>query len=403
MTAPFHNIRVLDFTRFLSGPFGAHQFALQGAEVIKIEPPAGDDTRTITVNKALAAQKMSPAFMAVNSNKKSVVLDLKQPEAIAAVLRMVAEADIVWENFRPGVMDKLGLGYAALSAINPRLIYCSISGFGHTGPEKNTPAFDGKIQAMSGIMSITGEPEDGPMRAGFALCDVIGGMTSAFAVATALYQRTQTGKGQHVDVSMLDASLSFLSTQVADFTVTGTPQRQFGNLSMSRKPTADRFRCGDGYIVLAAMTEPQFQRLFQVLAREDVLADPRFADWFTRYEHRDALRDIIESAFGQRSPAQWEAVLNAADVPCARVFNIEDVIEHPQLQSRQVLQTVASSVGTHRMVGPGFHLGEDGGAGSGVIHSPPPRLGEHTHDVLAGMGFDDDAIARLQGRITATS
>ena len=259
MSKPFENIRILDFTRFLSGPFGTHQFALQGAEVIKFEPPAGDDSRTITVNRELAAEKMAPAFMAVNSNKKSVVLDLKQPAAIEIIRRMVQDADIVWENFRPGVMDKLGLGYEALKAINPRLIYCSISGFGHTGPEKNTPAFDGKIQAMSGIMSITGDADQGPMRAGFALCDVLSGMTSAFAVATALFQRSQTGVGQHVDVSMLDASLSFLSTQVADYTVTQTPQRQFGNLSMSRKPTADRFRCGDGFIVLAAMTEPQFQ------------------------------------------------------------------------------------------------------------------------------------------------
>ena len=248
MNTPFQNIRILDFTRFLSGPFGTHQFALQGADVIKIEPPAGDDTRTITVNKALAAHKMAPAFQAVNSNKKSVVLDLKDAKAIDVIRRMLTEMDIdiVWENFRPGVMDKLGLGYEALKAIHPRLIYCSISGFGHTGPEKNTAAFDGKIQAMSGVMSITGESEHGPMRAGFALCDVIGGMTSAFAVATALYERTQTGKGQHVDVSMLDASLSFLSTQVADYTITKTPQRQFGNLSMSRKATADRFRCGDG-------------------------------------------------------------------------------------------------------------------------------------------------------------
>ena len=200
MNTPFQNIRILDFTRFLSGPFGTHQFALQGADVIKIEPPAGDDTRTITVNKALAAHKMAPAFQAVNSNKKSVVLDLKDAKAIDVIRRMLTEMDIdiVWENFRPGVMDKLGLGYEALKAIHPRLIYCSISGFGHTGPEKNTAAFDGKIQAMSGVLSITGESEHGPMRAGFALCDVIGGMTSAFAVATALYERTQTGKARRV-------------------------------------------------------------------------------------------------------------------------------------------------------------------------------------------------------------
>ena len=396
MSKPFENIRILDFTRFLSGPFGTHQFALQGAEVIKIEPPAGDDSRTITVNRELAAEKMAPAFMAVNSNKKSVVLDLKQPVAVAVIRRMVEDADIVWENFRPGVMDKLGLGYEALKAINPRLIYCSISGFGHTGPEKHTPAFDGKIQAMSGIMSITGDADQGPMRAGFALCDVLSGMTSAFVVATALFQRSQTGVGQHVDVSMLDASLSFLSTQVADYSVTQTPQRQFGNLSMSRKPTADRFRCGDDFIVLAAMTEPQFQRLFAVLGREDVLTDARFKDWFTRFEHRDVLRDIIESAFGEQSPEHWEPLLNQADVPCARVFRIEEIVEHPQLQSRQVLQQVESPWGTHAMVGSGFHLGDEE-EGGGVIHSAAPRLGEHTHEVLRALGISDQEITELGG------
>ncbi|QIL79037.1 CoA transferase [Diaphorobacter sp. HDW4A] len=397
MSRPFENLRILDFTRFLSGPFATHQFALQGAEVIKIEPPTGDDTRTITVNKELAAQKMAPAFMAVNTNKQSVVLDLKQPAAIELIGRMVQEADIVWENFRPGVMDKLGLGYEALRALNPRLIYCSISGFGHTGPEKHTPAFDGKIQAMSGVMSITGEPEHGPMRAGFALCDVLSGMTAAFAVSTALYQRTQTGLGQHVDVSMLDASLSFLSTQVADFTITQTPQRQFGNLSMSRKPTADRFQCGDGYIVLAAMTEAQFQRLFAALDREDVLEDERFKDWFTRYEHRAALREIIESAFGARPPEYWEPVLERADVPCARVMRIDEIVDHPQLRARQVLQTVVSPLGTHMLVGPGFHLGGEEGGG-GVIHSAAPRLGEHTGEVLRAMGLQDEDIAALSAR-----
>lgn len=390
MNSPFHGVRILDFTRFLSGPYATHQFALQGAEVIKIEPPAGDDARTITVDRELAADKMAPAFMAVNSNKKSVVLDLKEQACADAVKQLVRSADIVWENFRPGVMDKLGLGFDALRRINPKLIYCSISGFGHTGPECAAPAFDGKIQAMSGLMSITGEPEHGPMRAGFALCDVLSGMTAAFAVAAALYQRTQTGKGQHVDVSMLDASLSFLSTQVADYTITGAPQRQAGNLSMSRKPTADRFRCGDGFIVLAAMTEPQFQRLFQALGRPDVLADERFADWFKRYENRGALREIIESSFGDRPPSYWEPVLSRADVPCARVFSIEEIVEHPQPGSRRVLQQVGSDLGTHTMVGPGFHLGEEGG---GVIHSPAPRLGQHTQEVLASLGSEEPGRA----------
>lgn len=209
MSTPFSNVRILDFTHFLAGPFGTHQFALQGADVVKIESFEGDDTRTMTIDKKLAAHKMAPAFMAVNPNKRSVTLDLRKTEAIDLIKTLVKDADIVWENFRPGVMKKLGLDYAALSQVNPKLIYCSVSGFGHSGPEQFTAAFDGKIQAMSGIMSLTGDPAGGPMRAGFAVCDLIGGMTAAFAVATALYQRTQTGRGQFVDVAMLDSTLNF--------------------------------------------------------------------------------------------------------------------------------------------------------------------------------------------------
>src|SRR2546421_6197 len=222
------------------------ELALPGADVVKIESRDGDETRSQLVGKEWAARKMPPGFLAVNGNKRSMTLDLRRPEAVEIVKRLVTRADVVWENFRPGVMDKLGVGYDTLSAINPRLIYCAVSGFGHTGPERTTAAFDGKLQAMSGIMSITGDPAGGPMRAGFAICDTIGGMTAALAVSSALYQRTQTGRGQFVDVAMLDAALAFIPGPVAEYSVAGIPQRQIGNGSVSRKPTASRFRAGDG-------------------------------------------------------------------------------------------------------------------------------------------------------------
>ena len=275
MSKPFAGVRVLDFTRYLAGPYGTYQLALLGADVVKIESREGDETRASPADKWWAERKMAPSFLSVNGNKRSITLDLRRPEAVEVVKRLVPGADVIWENFRPGVMDRLGLGYEALAAINPRLIYCGVSGFGLTGPERTTAAFDGKLQAMSGIMSITGDPAGGPMRAGFALCDTIGGMTAALAVASALYQRTHTGRGQLVDVAMLDAALAFIAGPVSEYTVAGVEQKQIGNGSVSRKPTASRFRCGSGYIVLAVLTEKQFQGLMKALGR----SDPHLKPW----------------------------------------------------------------------------------------------------------------------------
>ena len=210
MSKPFTGVRILDFTRYLAGPYGTYQLALLGADVIKLESHEGDESRHLLISKEWADRKMASSFLAVNANKRSITLDLRKQGAVDIVKRLVTTADVVWENFRPGVMERLGLGYDALAAINPRLIYCAVSGFGHTGPERTTAAFDGKLQAMSGIMSITGDPAGGPMRAGFALCDSFGGMTAALAVSSALYQRTHTGRGQFVDVAMLDAALALI-------------------------------------------------------------------------------------------------------------------------------------------------------------------------------------------------
>ena len=254
---------------------------------------------------------------------------------------------MVWENFRPGVMDRLGLGYEALSRLNPRLIYCAVSGFGHTGPERTTAAFDGKLQAMSGIMSITGEPAGGPMRAGFAICDTIGGMTAALAVASALYQRTHTGKGQFVDVAMLDAALAFIPGPVSEWTVAGIEQKQIGNGSVSRKPTANRFRAKDSFLVLAVLTEPQWVRLMTAIGRADALDDPRFKDWASRTANFPALREVIEGALASDDAKTWEARLTKADVPCSSIWRIDEIVEHPQLEHRDVLQTVELEVRSH--------------------------------------------------------
>jgi crotonobetainyl-CoA:carnitine CoA-transferase CaiB-like acyl-CoA transferase len=336
---------------------------------------------------------MAPSFLAVNANKRSLTLDLRRPEAVEIVKRLAATADVVWENFRPGVMERLGLGHETLAALNPRLIYCAVSGFGHSGPERTTAAFDGKLQAMSGIMSITGEPAGGPMRAGFAICDTIGGLTAALAVASALYQRTHTGRGQFVDVAMLDAALAFLPGPVTEYTVAGIEQTQIGNGSVSRKPTAHRFRTGDGFLVLAVLTERQFASLLRTLGRADALEDARFADWRARTANAGALREVLEAALATADAKTWETRLTAADVPCSTVWTIHEIVEHPQLQHRDVLQTVDTRFGPMRLVGAGFRLAH----GSPGIEREPATLGEHTDAILAEAGYRPDEIARLRG------
>jgi crotonobetainyl-CoA:carnitine CoA-transferase CaiB-like acyl-CoA transferase len=391
LTKPFAGIRILDFTRYLAGPYGTYQLGLLGADVIKIESREGDDTRNQLADRTWAARKMAPSFLAVNGNKRSLTLDLRKPEAVEVVKRLVLRADVVWENFRGGVMDRLGLGYDELSRLNPRLIYCGVSGFGRNGPEATTAAFDGKLQAMSGIMSITGTPDNGPTRAGFAICDTIGGITAAFAVASALYQRTHTGRGQLVDVAMLDAALAFLPGPVSEWTVAGLEAKQIGNGSVSRKPTAARFQAKGGFLVLAVLTEKQFVGLMKTLGRPDVLADPRFKDWPARTDNEPALREIIETALASDDPKTWEERLTAADVPCGAIWKIHEIVEHPQLEHRDVLQTIDSRYGPMRLVGAGFRYAH----GTPGLDREPPLLGEHTDEVLKEAGYSAEEIERF--------
>src|ERR1700759_2605118 len=291
-------------------------------------------------------------------------------------------------------MDKLGIGYDALSKINPRLFYCAVSGFGQTGPERNGAGYDGKMQAMSGIMAITGHQAMGPTRAGFAICDVLSGATAAFGVSSALFQRTHTGKGQLVDVSMLEATLAFLSGQVADYTVAGHRQQQSGNQAVSRRPTANLFRAGEGYLLLAVNSKAQYQSLMTAIGRADALEDPRFVDWFARQENEPALRAVIEEALSKKDPREWEKILEAAGAPCASIWKVEEVIDHPQIVARRAVQEIDTPYGRLRFAGSGFQLAHGGGR----LDSMAPALSAHTEEVLAGLGYDTRAIADLRTR-----
>jgi crotonobetainyl-CoA:carnitine CoA-transferase CaiB-like acyl-CoA transferase len=385
-------VRILDFTHYLAGPFSTFQLALQGADVIKVEPLEGDAMRASPIGRDWSQRQLGPSWMASNANKRSLTLDLTRPEAVEIIHRLATQVDVVCENFRPGVLERRGIGWPQLSALNPQLIYCAISGFGSTGPERGTASFDGKIQAMSGLMSMTGEEVNGPMRAGFAAADITAGITAAFAVACALFQRTHTGRGQFVDVAMLDSMLSFLSPQIAEYTVTGYQHPQFGNRSVSRKPTADRFRCGAGFIVLAVLTDKQFDNLLRALGRADALADPRFADWNSRTDHAAELRGLIEHALRDGDPKAWEQRLTAADVPCATVHSIGEIALHPQVAHRGLLQTAHTPYGDVTLAGAGFRLAH----GNGGIDRPLALPGAHNDEVLRSIGYDSQQIEALR-------
>ena len=389
---PFEGVRILDFTQVLAGPYASYQLALLGADVIKVERRGGEDMRRTPLSREWAERNMASAFLAVNGNKRGLTLDLQKPAAREIVLKLAAKADVVMENFRAGVMDRLGLGYEALSKVNPRLIYCAISGFGQTGPASHEAGYDGKIQAMSGIMAITGHPETGPTRAGFAVCDILSGATGAFAIASALFQRTHTGTGQFLDVSMLEASLAFLTTQVADYTVAGHRQLQAGNQAVSRKVTANLFRAKDSFLLLAVNDEKQYRALMTTLGLSDALDDPRFADWFQRKAHEAALREMIETALETADSKIWERRLNDAGAPCASIWTVEEIIDHPQILARGAMQTVDSPYGPLRLMGSGFQMAH----GGGKLDRLAPEAGADTDTVLAEIGYDAAAIAALR-------
>jgi crotonobetainyl-CoA:carnitine CoA-transferase CaiB-like acyl-CoA transferase len=243
-------------------------------------------------------------------------------------------------------------------------------------------------------MAITGHKETGPTRAGVAICDVLSGATAAFGVSSALFQRTHTGKGQMVDVSMLEATLAFLSGQVADYAVAGHRQQLSGNQAVSRKPTANLFKAGDGYLLLAVNSEKQYRALMTALGRADTLEDPRFSDWFARQENETALRAIIEDALANQNPREWEKLLDAAGAPCASIWKIEEVIDHPQISARRAVQEIDTPYGRLRFAGSGFQLAHGGGR----LDSMAPELGAHTDEVLGSLGYDADAIAALRAR-----
>ena len=392
---PLAGIRILDLTNVLAGPFCCHQLAHMGADVIKVEVPgSGDLARQLGADPDLNRKGMGTSFLAQNTGKRSITINMKSDKGKEVFHRLVATSDVLVENFRPGVMDRLGVGYEVLKKEHPNLIYCAISGFGQDGPLKSAPAYDQIIQGMAGVMSVTGTPETAPLRVGYPMADTIGGMTAAFAVASALGNKDPNNRGCFIDVAMLEAVLSTMGWVVSNFLQLGMEQRPMGNDNFTASPSGT-FRTGDGPINIAANKQEQFEAVCDVVGRPDLKADPRFAERQARLDNRQELTALLEDAMAANTASHWRAALNAAGVPAGEVLTVPQILAHPQIADRGQIATFENVPGVDRDV-------RVARAGIKINHAPvatktpPPLLGQDTDELLGELGFSADDIAALK-------
>jgi crotonobetainyl-CoA:carnitine CoA-transferase CaiB-like acyl-CoA transferase len=400
--APLDGITVLDLTRVLSGPYCTMLLGDMGARVIKIEQPrGGDDTRHWgppflypSGHKPRAAapdvEGESAYFLSINRNKESVTLDFKHPEGRAVLDRLIAKSDVLVENFRPGTLTKLGLDYQTLAPQHPRLVYCSISGFGQSGPRTKQPGYDAIMQAEGGLMSITGSADGPPYRLGVAIVDIVSGMFGAYGIAMALFARERSGKGQQVDLAMLDATVALLTYQAGGFFATGKVPARLGNRHPSIVPY-ETFAASDGEFVIAVGNDEQWRRFCAIAG---LPAEERFATNRQRVTAYDVLRPFVADRLRTEPRQFWIDRLTTAGVPCGSVRNLQELFDDPQLGAREMIARVEhATIGQLRTLGVPIKLSDTPGA----VRTPPPTLGQHTNAVLENdLGFNADAIAALR-------
>ena len=392
---PLSGIRVADFSHVMAGPYASYLLRLLGAEVIKIEPPGrGDPMRNYGGDRRYDG--MAPAFIAANAGKKSIVLDLKNPAQLEVARKIIAQSDVLLENFRPGVMARLGLGLDAVRALRPDIIYCSVSGYGQSGPLRDWPAIDNIVQATSGMMSLGGEEDGPPTRVGFPVVDTLTGQTAAFAILAALMRRQRGGGGDYIDVAMLDATLAFMTSAVVPYLVTGKALSRTGNVGYSGQPTSAVFTARDGRrISLGVVQQHQFVVLAKLLGREDWLTDARYCDPDKRREHAAAMLNEVGSELAKRDAADWEQHMSAAGIPCGMVREVGEAVSLPHLAARNTVLPITIPGLPQRqevhVINAGFSMSHDGPG----VSDPPPRLGEHNDKILHWLGYDAAAIAAL--------
>ena len=386
-------VKVLDLTNVLAGPFATLHLALLGAEVIKIERPgSGDLARKLGTMTELNEQLMGTSFLAQNSNKKSVTLNTKSPEGKEIFKKLVKDADVLVENFRPGVMDRLELGYDILKEINPGLIYCAISGFGQTGPDAKKPAYDQIIQGLSGEMAVNGDERLNPLRAGFPVCDTVGGLNGAFAIMAALFHRERTGEGQFIDIAMLDSIMPLMGWVAANLLIADREPVPMGNDNFTAAPSGV-FSTGDGHINIAANKQEQWESVCDVLGLPGLKTDPRFEKRDIRKQNRKELTPLLEDKLAERGTDEWVELLNANGVPSGAILGLREALQQPQIKHRQTLKDVPiDGIGSV----PLFNLTAKFEQTPGDITSPPPRLSADTAEVLASIGITADELAKLK-------
>lgn len=392
---PFEGIRVIDMTHVLAGPFCTFQLGTLGADVIKVEPPCDPDmTRHEGVIPALSREQRGTYFMAQNAGKRAITLNLKEAEGREILKKLVADADVLVENYTGGSLDQLGLGYDDLSKVNPKLIYCSMTGFGRTGPKSSHPAYDIVIQAFSGMMAANGTPETTPVRVGPPMVDYGTGAQAALAISAALFQRDRTGKGQHIDVAMLDAALMLMSAFTTDTITTGKAPGPHGNEHPSYAGYST-YQTADGLIMIGAWTNKQLSRLLIALGHPDRAEEVKDAPRADIGNARDSDAALISKAMLQKSADDWEDILNKARVPAARVRKIQEALAHEQVKSRNVIQSYGDPVehgGPASLPVAAYSYAHGGPA----LNGPPPRVGEHNTDVLGELGYSQSDLDRLR-------